>query len=51
MKENWVDELEAQIFDSVDVDDDNAFYGALGEFEATAKVIKALEENDSVLLY
>lgn len=51
MKENWIDELEAQILDGVDLDDDDAFYGALGEFEATAKVIKALEENDSVLLY
>lgn len=47
MKKNLVDELEAQIFDGVDMDDDDAFYSALGEFEATAKVIKALDENDS----
>ena len=49
MKENWLDELEAQIFDGVDMDDDDALLDALSEFETTAKVIKALEENDSVL--
>ena len=47
---NKVNELEQKFFNEIDLDDDNAFYTALSEFETTAKVIKALEENDSVLM-
>ena len=45
MKENWINELEAQIFEGIDLDDDDAFYDALSEFETTAKVINVMSHE------
>lgn len=45
MKENWINELEAQIFNGVDMDDEDAFFDALSEFETTANLIKVMNHG------
>lgn len=44
MKKNWINELEAQIFNGVDMDDDDAFYEALGVYENVSTLIQAMYE-------